>query len=106
MFKEVYEQLQVISDMLVGCIQMGEVDVNFDGFDFDVGILCKVIIVVCGILWYVGLVGKYMIECFVWILVEVDFVFEFCYCELIIGEGDLVVVIFQLGEIVDILVVF
>lgn len=51
------------------------------------------IIVVCGIFWYFGLIVEYLFEDLVRILVEVEYVFEFCYWNFIIILEDVVIVI-------------
>lgn len=49
---------------------------------------------VCGIVYYVGIVGKYVIEKFIRIFVEVDIVSEFRYRDLIVDENIFMIVIF------------
>lgn len=100
MFKEIYEQFQVLINILFGCLCDEQGVVDFD-ISFDFMLFKCIFIVVCGIVYYVGLVGEYLIEQFVCILVEVDVVSEYCYCNLLVGENILVIVVSQLGEIID-----
>lgn len=106
MVKEVVEQFEVVVNMICGCIQDGQVVIfELDGFDeLFFGINC-VIIIVCGIVLYVVLVGKYVIEQWVCVVVDVEFVYEFCYCDLVIGVDIFVVLISQFGEIMDMFMV-
>lgn len=108
MLKEIYEQFKMVVDCMCGCFSVDEGWICLGGleefFNWVMQVECF-IIVVCGIFWYVGLVVEYLFEDLVCILVEVEYVLELCYCNLIIFEKDLVIVIFQLGEMVDILVV-
>lgn len=91
MLKEIYEQVDVVVETIVDCI------VRFDGVDFfelSDELLCgakRIVIVVCGIFYYVGLIGCYVFEGWVRVLVEMDIVFEYCYCDLVVGFGDFVI---------------
>lgn len=48
---------------------------------------------VCGIVYNVGLFGKYVIEKFVNILVIIDIVLEFRYSDLFVDENLLVILV-------------
>lgn len=52
------------------------------------------IIMVCGMVYFVGLVLKYWFEKYVCFLVEIDIVSEFCYCEMFMSDVDSVLFIF------------
>lgn len=66
--------------MEVFYVKLGGVD-EYEKIIFNVKCF---IIVVCGMFWYVGLIGEYFFEDFVCIFVEVEYVFELCYCNFII----------------------
>jgi glucosamine--fructose-6-phosphate aminotransferase (isomerizing) len=61
----------------------------------------KIYIVACGSSYHVGMVGKYNLERMLRRSVEVCLASEFCYCDPIVGEGDLVIIISQSGETHD-----
>ena len=61
----------------------------------------KIYIVACGSAYHVGVVGKYIIEGMVRIPVEVSVASEFRYCNPIVDENTLVILISQSGETAD-----
>ncbi|MDD5092707.1 MAG: glutamine--fructose-6-phosphate transaminase (isomerizing) [Candidatus Wallbacteria bacterium] len=63
--------------------------------------LNRVFIIACGTSLHAGMVGKYWIEQFCGIPVEVDYASEFRYRSPLISERDLAVVISQSGETAD-----
>lgn len=107
MFKEIYEQFSVVQCILEGCF--GQNQVMVESFGLQVVELfvkvCNVQIVVCGISYYVGMVVCYWLESLIGIFCQVEVVSEFCYCKVVVQLDCLFVIIFQFGEIVDILVV-
>ena len=61
----------------------------------------RIYIVACGSSYHVGMVGKYNLERMLRRSVEVCLASEFRYCDPIVGERDLVIVISQSGETAD-----
>jgi glucosamine--fructose-6-phosphate aminotransferase (isomerizing) len=61
----------------------------------------RVVIVACGTSYHAGLVGRYAIETWGRIGVEMDIASEFRYRDPVIGAGDLVIGITQSGETAD-----
>ena len=61
----------------------------------------RIYIVACGSSYHVGMVGKYNLERMLRRSVEVCLASEFRYCDPIVGERDLVIVISQSGETLD-----
>jgi glucosamine--fructose-6-phosphate aminotransferase (isomerizing) len=59
------------------------------------------VIVACGTAWHAGLVGKYLIEDFAHVPVEVDLASEFRYGHRILDENTLVIPVSQSGETAD-----
>lgn len=106
MQKEIYEQLNVIKNIFIGCISYGQVDLSELGLNVD-ELLLKVEyiqIFVCGIFYNFGMVFCYWFELLVGILCDVEIVFEFCYCKFVVCCNSLMIILLQFGEIVDILV--
>jgi glucosamine--fructose-6-phosphate aminotransferase (isomerizing) len=104
MLKEIYEQPRAVRDTVQGRIsldtgrvyldQMNITEAEFKQFD-------RVMIAACGTSWHAGLAGKYMIEQFARIPVEVDYASEFRYRDPVINERTLLIVISQSGETAD-----
>ncbi|MDQ1525136.1 MAG: hypothetical protein QOG00_1981 [Pyrinomonadaceae bacterium] len=104
MLKEIYEQPRAVRDTVQGRIsldtgrvyldEMNITDADFKSFD-------RVMIAACGTSWHAGLAGKYMLEQFARVPVEVDYASEFRYRDPVINERTLLVVISQSGETAD-----
>ena len=98
MLKEIFEQPKAIADTLLGRITGldGEVTkgINLDGID-------KVVIVACGTAYNAGLVGKYAIEKWANISVDVELASEYRYREPAVDSKTLLVPISQSGETMD-----
>ncbi|MGO4489832.1 glutamine--fructose-6-phosphate transaminase (isomerizing) [Microbacterium sp. 2RAF4] len=102
MAKEVAEQPEAVANTLRGRIQDGQVVIpELDGLDeLFVGIN-RVIITACGTASYAALVGKYAIEQWARVAVDVELAHEFRYRDPVIGADTLVVSISQSGETMD-----
>ncbi|MDR0811632.1 MAG: glutamine--fructose-6-phosphate transaminase (isomerizing), partial [Paludibacter sp.] len=61
----------------------------------------RIIITACGTSWHAGLIGKYAIEEFARIPVEVEYSSEFRYRKPVINRDDIVIAISQSGETAD-----
>ncbi len=104
MLKEIYEQPRAIADTLRGRIYPESGEVNLDEFGInekDLEEIDKVFIVACGTSWHAALVGKYMIEEFARVPVDVDIASEFRYRNPILRHGNLLIAITQSGETAD-----
>ncbi|MBQ7872046.1 MAG: glutamine--fructose-6-phosphate transaminase (isomerizing) [Oscillospiraceae bacterium] len=102
MLKEIYEQPRALRDTIHPRIQNGRV--VLDDIHLDAEYLRKVrriYIVACGSAYYVGCVGKYIIEKTCRIPVEPMMASEFRYCDPVLGEDTLVIIISQSGETAD-----
>jgi glucosamine--fructose-6-phosphate aminotransferase (isomerizing) len=104
MLKEIYEQPTSVRDTILGRVSLdsGQVfleDLNVRPETFRR--LDKVAIVACGTSWHAGLVGKYLIEAFAGVPVEVDYASEYRYRSPIVSSRDLVIAITQSGETAD-----
>ncbi len=101
MFKEMMEQPEVIEKTITPYIKDGRVDLSSV---LDAGYIRKIdkiFIVACGSSYHVGVVAKYNIEKLARKPVEVVLASEFRYCDPIVGENTLVVLISQSGETAD-----
>ena len=98
MLKEIFEQPKAISDTLLGRISgLGsDVTKGLDLIDID-----KVVIVACGTAYHAGLVGKYAIEKWADIAVDVELASEYRYREPSVNSKTLLIPISQSGETMD-----
>ncbi len=102
MFKEIHEQPKGLSETLQRRLKDGELVLDgikltkddLEGYD-------RVYIVACGTAYHAGLIGKYAIEKFAKIPVEVDVASEFRYREPFLDNKTLFIAISQSGETLD-----
>ena len=102
MLKEIYEQpdavAETIGDRLPGgIVELAEIGVS-DDFLRDVR---RIAIVACGTSYHAGLVGRYAIEEWARVPVDMDIASEFRYRNPVLDERDLVIGISQSGETAD-----
>jgi glucosamine--fructose-6-phosphate aminotransferase (isomerizing) len=101
MLKEIYEQPVVVAQTLASYIRPVEQMVALPNMDFDLSKIERVAIVACGTASYVGMIGKYWIEQFARLPVEVDVASEFRYRDPVLLPHTLGVVVSQSGETAD-----
>jgi glucosamine--fructose-6-phosphate aminotransferase (isomerizing) len=103
MLKEIHEQpdavAETITDRLPELDSVDLSDVELDD-DFLRGIE-RIVIVACGTSYHAGLVGRYAIEQWARVPVEMDIASEYRYRNPVLRESDLVVGITQSGETAD-----
>ncbi len=103
MLKEIHEQAdavaETIADRLPGDDGVDLSDVALeDSFLRDVG---RIVIVACGTSYHAGLIGRYAIEEWARVPVEMDIASEYRYRNPVVGPGDLVIGMTQSGETAD-----
>jgi glucosamine--fructose-6-phosphate aminotransferase (isomerizing) len=104
MIKEIYEQPKTLSDSMRGRVNMDENNVTLAGFIDNKEKFLKakrIIITACGTSWHAALIGKYAIEEFARIPVDVEYSSEFRYRKPVIHADDIVIPISQSGETAD-----
>ncbi len=104
MIKEIFEQPKTLSDSMRGRVNIDENNITLAGFiDNKEKFLNakRIIITACGTSWHAGLIGKYAIEEFARIPVEVEYSSEFRYRKPVINCDDVVIAISQSGETAD-----
>ncbi|MCD8493535.1 MAG: glutamine--fructose-6-phosphate transaminase (isomerizing) [Geovibrio sp.] len=104
MQKEINEQPRALIDTIRGKYSLESGDVFFDlSKDLKESLrdINRIVIVACGTSWHAGLVGKFYIEKFARIPVEVDIASEYRYRDLIADEKLLFIAISQSGETAD-----
>jgi glucosamine--fructose-6-phosphate aminotransferase (isomerizing) len=103
MLKEIHEQADAIAETVTDRLP------GDDGVDLsDVALedeflrnVDRIVIVACGTSYHAGLVGRYAIEEWARVPVEMDIASEYRYRNPVVGPGDLVVGITQSGETAD-----
>jgi len=98
MLKEIYEQPKSIADTLIGRVEGLDPEIT-SGIDLK-GI-SKVVIIACGTAYHAGLVGKYAIEKWAKVAVDVELASEYRYREPAVDNTTLVIPISQSGETMD-----
>ncbi len=102
MAKEIAEQPEAVANTVRGRVRDGAVVIpELDGLDDLLLGISRIVIVACGTASYAGLVGKYAIETWSRVPVELDLAHEFRYRAPVIGPDTLVVSISQSGETMD-----
>ncbi|MCD8553929.1 glutamine--fructose-6-phosphate transaminase (isomerizing) [Seleniivibrio sp.] len=104
MQKEIHEQPRAIIDTIRGkfSLESGTIGKELlEGIQDKINSFNRIVIVACGTSWHAGLIGKFYIEKFAKIPVEVDIASEFRYRDLVIDDKTLFVAITQSGETAD-----
>jgi glucosamine--fructose-6-phosphate aminotransferase (isomerizing) len=104
MLKEIYEQADAVAETIADrTVRVDGVDLDDEGA-LDEAILRdvkRIIVVACGTSYHAGLIGRYAIEEWARIPVEMDIASEYRYRNPVVGPGDLVIGITQSGETAD-----
>ena len=101
MLKEIFEQPRVIVDGLTGRVDPEKGTVRLRELD-SLNVPERLHIVACGTSYHAGLWGRYLIENWAQIPVQVEIASEFRYRDrLLLGKKDMVLVISQSGETAD-----
>jgi glutamine---fructose-6-phosphate transaminase (isomerizing) len=104
MLKEIHEQADAVAETIADrTLRVDGVDLDDEGA-LDEAILRdvnRIVVVACGTSYHAGLIGRYAIEEWARIPVEMDIASEYRYRNPVVGPGDLVIVITQSGETAD-----
>jgi glucosamine--fructose-6-phosphate aminotransferase (isomerizing) len=101
MAKEIHEQPEVIGHTLANYIDFANGSVTLPDLGVDPAKLDRVAISACGTAYFAGLVGKYWLERYARLPVEIDIASEFRYREPPLKPGGLAVFVSQSGETAD-----
>ncbi|MDE7394612.1 MAG: isomerizing glutamine--fructose-6-phosphate transaminase, partial [Clostridiales bacterium] len=99
MLKEIHEQPSALKKMIYD--RLTPDGVKLDGIKLDGKDIRKIYIAACGSAYHAGLVGKYFIERFAGLDVNVEFASEFRYRAPNLAKDCLTVIISQSGETAD-----
>jgi glutamine---fructose-6-phosphate transaminase (isomerizing) len=102
MLKEIHEQADAVAETVADRVGEEEVDLGDIGVSDDfLRELRRIVIVACGTSYHAGLVGRYAIEWWSRVAVEMDIASEFRYRNPVLDGRDLVIGISQSGETAD-----
>ena len=103
MLKEIHEQAdavaETIADRMAHADRVELADVGID--DADLARVRRIVVVACGTSYHAGVVGRYVIEEWARLPVELDIASEYRYRNPVVGPDDLVIGISQSGETAD-----
>ncbi|HEX7245017.1 MAG TPA: glutamine--fructose-6-phosphate transaminase (isomerizing) [Solirubrobacterales bacterium] len=103
MLKEIHEQADAVAETIADrlptdeCVDLSELELD----DEFLRGLRRIVIVACGTSYHAGLVGRYAIEEWARVPVEMDIASEYRYRNPVVGPDDLVIGITQSGETAD-----
>jgi len=104
MLKEIHEQADAVAETIADRTARGSgVDLDEEGA-LQESLLAnarRIVIVACGTAYHAGLIGRYAIEEWARVPVEIDIASEYRYRNPVVGPGDLVIGISQSGETAD-----
>jgi glucosamine--fructose-6-phosphate aminotransferase (isomerizing) len=101
MAKEIHEQPEVVGHTLARYVDMAAQRLKPFAWPVDPATISRVSIIACGTAYMAGLVGKYWIERFARLPVEIDVASEYRYREPPVEQNGLAIVISQSGETAD-----
>ena len=104
MLKEIHEQADAVAETIADRTARGTgVDLDDEGA-LDDEVLAgatRIVIVACGTAYHAGLIGRYAIEEWARLPVEIAIASEYRYRNPVVGPGDLVIGVSQSGETAD-----
>jgi glutamine---fructose-6-phosphate transaminase (isomerizing) len=104
MLKEIHEQADAVAETIADrAAHSGSVDLGDEGAleDSILAGVQRIVMVACGTAYHAGLIGRYAIEEWARVPVEIDVASEYRYRNPVVGPGDLVIGISQSGETAD-----
>jgi glucosamine--fructose-6-phosphate aminotransferase (isomerizing) len=101
MAKEIHEQPEVISHTLSNYLDMSAGTATIPQLGVDLAKLPRITMSACGTAYYAGLVGKYWMERYARLPVEIDVASEMRYREPPLPPGGLSIFVSQSGETAD-----
>jgi glutamine---fructose-6-phosphate transaminase (isomerizing) len=104
MLKEIHEQADTVAETIADRVARGSgVDLDEPGA-LDEALFAdveRIVVVACGTSYHAGLIGRYAIEEWARLPVEMEIASEYRYRNPVVGQGDLVIGISQSGETAD-----
>jgi glucosamine--fructose-6-phosphate aminotransferase (isomerizing) len=104
MLKEIFDQPECIRDCMRGRLLVDSNRVVLNAVESYRERICsarRFIILACGTSWHAGLIGKYLLEQYAHVSVDVEYASEFRYRQSVVNADDIVIAISQSGETAD-----
>ncbi len=102
MLKEIYEQPDAVAETIADRVAEDDrVDLGDFLDDETLAAANRIVIVACGTSYHAGLIGRYVIENWARVPVEMDVASEYRYRDPVLRENDIVIGITQSGETAD-----
>src|SRR5829696_1736482 len=102
MLKEIHEQADAVAETVADRLAGDSIDLGDIGFtDDELRNLDRISVVACGTSYHAGVVGRYIIEEWARVPVDMDIASEYRYRNPVLGPGNVVVGISQSGETAD-----
>lgn len=104
MLKEIYSQPESLTNAFRGRLDLEQGTAHLGGLQMteeEMRSIGRIVITACGTSWHAALIGKYLIESFARIPVEVEYASEFRYRDPVITPDTVMIVISQSGETAD-----
>lgn len=104
MLKEIFDQPECIRDCMRGRLLLDTHQIVLNAIVSHRERICtarRIIILACGTSWHAGLIGKYLLESYAQIAVDVEYASEFRYRQSVVSADDIVIAISQSGETAD-----
>ncbi len=104
MLKEIYSQPESLTNAFRGRLDLIQGTAHLGGLQMseqDMRSINRIVITACGTSWHAALIGKYIIEAYSRIPVQVEYASEFRYRDPVLSPDTLMIVISQSGETAD-----
>ncbi len=104
MLKEIFDQPECIRDCMRGRLLLDTHQIVLNAIVSHRDRICsahRIIILACGTSWHAGLIGKYLLESYAQVAVDVEYASEFRYRQSVVSSDDIVIAISQSGETAD-----
>jgi len=104
MLKEIYSQPESLTNAFRGRLDLVQGTAHLGGLQMseeDMRSINRIVITACGTSWHAASIGKYLIEAYARIPVQVEYASEFRYRDPVLSPDTVMIVISQSGETAD-----
>ena len=104
MLKEIYSQPESLTNAFRGRLNLVQGTAHLGGLQMseeDMRSISRIVITACGTSWHAASIGKYLIEAYAGIPVQVEYASEFRYRDPVLTSDTVMIVISQSGETAD-----
>ena len=104
MLKEIYSQPESLTNAFRGRLDLVQGTAHLGGLQMseeEMRSISRIVITACGTSWHAASIGKYLIEAYARIPVQVEYASEFRYRDPVLSPDTVMIVISQSGETAD-----